>query len=150
MYAAQKKFDQAAPRYAELVKAAPDNAEYHYQFGVVLMQLHRFPDAQSELIAALQRNTGLLEAYGELAVAASENKQYPLTIKVLDARAKLQPDTPATFFLRATAYDSLKAFPQAVENYHKFLDASNGQYPDNEWKARHRLIAIEPEGKKKK
>lgn len=150
-YAAQKKFEPAAVHYAELVKAMPAKASYHYQYGVVLMQLHKFSEAQDELIAALKRDGKLVDAYGELAVAASENKQYPLTIRVLDARGKLAPETPATYFLRATAYDNLKALPQAAENYHKFLDASNGQFPDNEWKARHRLIAIEPSsGKKKK
>ena len=150
LYASQKKFDAAAPRYADLVKAAPDNAQYHHQYGVVLMQLHKFPEAQEQLISALKLDGKLIDAYGELAVAAAENKQYPLAINVLDGRAKLAPETPATYFLRATSYDNLKAFPQAAENYHKFLDASNGQYPDNEWKARHRLIAIEPAGKKKK
>jgi tetratricopeptide (TPR) repeat protein len=151
MYASQKEFEQAAARYAELVKAAPGNADYRYQYGVVLMQLHRFPEAQDQIITALKENGRLIDAYGDLAVVASENKQYPLTINVLDARSKLIPDTAGTYFLRATAYDNLKAFPQAVENYHKFLEASNGKDPDNEWKARHRLIAIEPEnGKKKK
>lgn len=150
MYASQQKFDQAAPRYAELVKAVPNNAEYHYQYGVVLMQLHRFPEAQEQLIAALKQNGKLVDAYGDLAVVAAENKQYPLAINVLDARSKLAPDTPATYFLRATAYDNLKAFPQAAENYHRFLDASNGKDPEDEWKARHRLIAIEPENVKKK
>jgi tetratricopeptide (TPR) repeat protein len=150
MYASQQKFDQAAPRYAELVRIAPNNAGYHYQYGVVLMQLHGFPEAQEQLITALNQDRKLLDAYGDLAVVASENKQYPLAINVLDARSKLLPDTAATFFLRATAYDNLKAFPQAAENYHKFLDASNGKDPENEWKARHRLIAIEPEGRKRK
>ncbi len=151
MYASQKKFDQAAPRYADLIKAAPNDADYHYQYGVVLMQLHRFPEAEEQLIAALKQNGRLVDAYGDLAVAASENKQYPLAINVLDARSKLAPDTAGTYFLRATAYDNLKAFPQASENYHKFLEASKGKDPENEWKARHRLIAIEPEsGKKKK
>ena len=150
MYAAQKKFDLAAARYADLVKAAPDNGGFHYQYGVVLMQLHKFPEAQDQLIAALQRDAKLTEAYGELAVAASENKQYPLVIKVLEARSKLAPDTPATFFLRATAYDNLKGYPQAAENYHKFLEAAKGKFPDSEWQARHRLIAIEPNGTKKK
>jgi tetratricopeptide (TPR) repeat protein len=150
MYASQKRFDLAAPRYAELVRAKPDDGDYHYQYGVVLMQLHRFPEAQEQLITALQRDPELLDAYGELAVAASENKQYPLVVKALDARSKLAAETPATYFLRATAFDNLKAYPQAAENYHKFLEASQGEFPDNEWKARHRLIAIEPGGGKKK
>jgi hypothetical protein len=48
------------------------------------------------------------------------------------------------FFLRATAYDHLGDKKQAAADYHLFLDAANGKYPDQEWQATHRLIAIEP------
>ncbi len=48
------------------------------------------------------------EAYGDLAFAASENKDYPLTMKALDMRAKYLPETPVTYFLRASAYDHLR------------------------------------------
>ena len=100
MYASQKKFDQAAARYADLVKAVPDNAEYQYQYGVVLMQLHNFPEAQEQLIAALkERWEHSWMAYGDLALAASENKQYPLTIKVLDARAQASAGYAGHLFL---------------------------------------------------
>ena len=83
-------------------------------------------------------------AYGNLAVVASENKDYQLAIQVLDARAKLLPETPATYFLRATSFDNLKAVPQAVEYYKRFLQADAGKQPDMEWQARHRLIALDP------
>ena len=77
-------------------------------------------------------------------MAASENRNYELTIKALEARARLLPEIPVSYFLRATAYDHLRDFKQAAANYHRFLDVANGQYPDQEWQARHRLIAIEP------
>ena len=84
-----------------------------------------------------------ISAYGDLAVVASENKQYDLTLKALQIRTKLLGDNPGTFFLRATALDHLRRYPEASENYRQFLAAANGKYPDEEWKARHRLIAIE-------
>src|SRR5262249_37256289 len=119
------------------------HAHLRQQYAVVLMQLHQFPDAQKELIRALQLDGRLSEAYGDLAVCASENKQYGLALQALDARAKMLPETPGTYFLRATALDNLRQFPQAVQSYKQFLSASNGKYPDEEWKARHRLAAIE-------
>jgi len=54
------------------------------------------------------------------------------------------PEIPIGYFLRATAYDHLHDYKHAAENYHKFLDVGAGQYPDQEWQAKHRLIAIEP------
>jgi hypothetical protein len=83
-------------------------------------------------------------AYGDLAAAANENKNYGLVIKALDARAKLLPELPIGYFLRATAYDHLHEYKPAAENYHRFLDTATGSFPDQEWQARHRLIAIEP------
>jgi Flp pilus assembly protein TadD len=150
IYANAKKYDEASARYKELVQADPKDAKLRHEYGVVLLHQHKSAEAQQQLIAALNLDKQILDAYGDLALAASENKDYKLAIGVLDARTKLTPDTAATYFLRATAYDNLKAFPQASENYHQFLALSNGQFPDREWQARHRLIAIEPEGKKKK
>jgi Tfp pilus assembly protein PilF len=150
LYSAAKRFDEAAVRYKDLVQADPKDATLRHEYGVVLLHQHKYAEAQEQLLAALDRDRKLVDAYGDLALAASENKNYPLTIGVLDARAKLAPETPGTYFLRATAYDNLKAFEKASENYHQFLAVSNGQFPDNEWQARHRLIAIEPEGAKKK
>ena len=41
-------------------------------------------------------------------------------------------------------------FAEAEENYKAFLAASKGEFPDDEWKARHRLMAIEPEARGKR
>ena len=87
---------------------------------------------------------GFAAAYGDLAFAASENNDYAMTLKALDARAKLQPGIPITYFLRASAYDHLKDVKQAAANYRLFLQGAAGKYPDQEWQAKHRLIALEP------
>jgi len=86
-------------------------------------------------------------AWGQLAIAANENKDYALAIQALDTRAKYLPEMPVAYFLRATAYDHLRDYRKASENYHHFLEVANGQFPDQEWQARHRLIAIEPKKK---
>jgi len=75
---------------------------------------------------------------------ASENKDYNLAIRALDERARYIPESPATYFLRATSYDNLKNTPKAIENYKQFLAVDGGKLPDQEWQARHRLIAIDP------
>ena len=86
----------------------------------------------------------LAAAYGDLAFAASENKNYTLVIKDLDLRAKQLPEIPITYFLRASAYDHLRDVKQASANYHLVLQTANGKFPDQEWQAKHRLIALEP------
>jgi tetratricopeptide (TPR) repeat protein len=140
-------FADAERLYRALLAASPTNAELHNSLAQSLLKQKKFPEAEQEFVAALKLKPDWGEAYGELAIAANESQNYPLTIKALDARAKLLPENPATYFLRATAYDHLHDFKQASANYHLFLQTANGKYPDQEWQARHRLIAIEPKSK---
>ena len=144
VYATARKYDQAEAQYRSLLAARPNDAESHLGLGQALLKQKKFPQAQQELLAAINLKPTLDAAYGDLAIAADENKNYELTIKVLDARAKLVPEIPVTYFLRATAYDHLRLYKPAAENYHRFLEIANGRFPDQEWQARHRLIAIEP------
>jgi tetratricopeptide (TPR) repeat protein len=144
LYSATKKNDQAEVQYRSLLAANPNDAELHRGLGVVFLNDKKFAQAQQELLTAVQLKPDFGAAYGDLAVAANENKNYELAIKAADARAKYLPEIPVSYFLRATAYDHLRNFKQAAENYHKFLEVAQGEYPDQEWQARHRLIAIEP------
>jgi tetratricopeptide (TPR) repeat protein len=105
----------------------------------------KYAEAQAVLLKAVQLKPDLIEAYFDLSYAAEQNKNYELTIRALDARAKFQPDTPATLFLRATAYDNLRMYKPAAENYKLFLKAAAGKFPDQEFQARHRLKAILPD-----
>jgi tetratricopeptide (TPR) repeat protein len=138
-----KKLPDAEQIYRDLIKGHPNDAELHQLLGEVLLKERRFPDAQQEFIATVKIKPDLGDAYGSLAKAANENQNYALAIKALEVRAKLLPETPASYFLRATALDHLRDYKQAAQYYHLFLDAANGKYPDDEWKARHRLIWIE-------
>jgi tetratricopeptide (TPR) repeat protein len=130
--------------YRELLKSTPNDAELHHSLGDILLKQRHFPEAEQEFQAAIRLKPDFGPAYGNLAIAADENKNYPLAIKALEVRDKLLPPTTVGYFMRATAYDHLHDFKQASVYYHLFLDAAKGQYPDQEWQARHRLIAIEP------
>jgi tetratricopeptide (TPR) repeat protein len=144
LYTNTKKYDLAEAQYRSLLAANPNDAELHHGLGMVFLKQRKYGDAQQELLAAVKLKPDFGEAYGDLATAAVENKNYELAIKAADARAKFLPDIPVSYFLRASAYDHLRNYKMAAQNYHRFLEVANGQYPDQEWQARHRLIAIEP------
>jgi Tfp pilus assembly protein PilF len=148
LYVSTGKNDRAETAFRTLVADHPNEAELHRGLGQALLRQKKFPQAQQEFWAALQLKRDWPDLYVDLAFAASENKNYELTIKALDERAKFHAEMPATcFFLRASAYDHLRDYKQAAVNYHLFLESANGKYPDQEWQARHRLIAIEPKKK---
>jgi tetratricopeptide (TPR) repeat protein len=147
LYATNKQYDKAEAAFRALLQKDTGTAAVHHSFARVLMEQHKFPEAQAELLQAVKLNPGLGAAFGDLAVVASENKDYALTLKALDARARTLPENPATYFLRATAFDHLRDYKQAAANYHQFLLAADGRFPDQEWQARHRLVTIEPKKK---
>jgi tetratricopeptide (TPR) repeat protein len=138
-----KKLPDAEQIYRDLIKGHPNDAELHQLLGEVLLKEHKYPDAQQEFIATVKIKPDFGVAYGTLAQAAKENQNYALAVKALEVRAKLLPETPSSYFERASALDHLRDYKQAAQYYHLFLDAANGKYPDDEWKARHRLIWIE-------
>jgi tetratricopeptide (TPR) repeat protein len=144
LYTNANKFDLAEAQYRSLLAAKPNDPDLRYGLGRLLLKQHKFPEAQKEILAALQIKPSMGTAYGDLAAAAMETKNWDLVIKALDARAKLLPELPIGYFLRASAYDHLRQFKPAAENYHRFLETATGNYPDQEWQARHRLITIEP------
>ena len=144
LYTTIKKYAQAETLYRSLLAGHPNDPDLHHELGVALLNQKKYADAEQEFLSAVKLKPDFGPAYGDLAVAASENKNYALAIKAADARAKFMPEIPVSYFLRASAYDHLRDYKLAAENYHKFLEVANGQYPDQEWQARHRLIAIEP------
>jgi tetratricopeptide (TPR) repeat protein len=144
LYASSGKNDLAEAAYRTLLAGHPNDGELHRRLGEALLAQKNFPEAEKQFIDAVKLKPDLGEAYGGLAFAAGENKNFALTVRALDARAKFLPETAITYFMRASAYDHLKDFKHAAANYHLFLKSANGKYPDQEWQAKHRLIAIEP------
>jgi tetratricopeptide (TPR) repeat protein len=144
LYTNARKYDLAQALYQSLLQAKPNDFDLHEGLGKNYLQQRKFPAAEKEFLAAVKLKPDFGAAYGDLAVAAEENKDYELAIRAADARARFLPEIPISFFMRASAYDHLKDYKNAAANYHRFLEVANGKFPDQEWQARHRLIAIEP------
>jgi tetratricopeptide (TPR) repeat protein len=144
LYSTVGKNEQAEAAYRKLLAGNSNDAELHRGLGQTLLRGKKFPEAQQEFLKAVKLKPDFGEVYGDLAFAAGENKNYPLVLKALDARANFLPEIPITYFMRASAYDHLRDVKRAAANYHLFLNTAGGKYPDQEWQAKHRLIALEP------
>jgi Tfp pilus assembly protein PilF len=148
-YLAAKKYNEASVEFAQLVRANPNDAGLHQLYGNTLLRLKRYPESEQEQLMAIKLNPKLGEAYNDLAFAAAESKDYGLSLKALDARAQFYPESEGTYFLRATNYDNLRDIKHAVVFYKQFLSVADGKHPDQEWQARHRLIALDPQSRRK-
>jgi predicted Zn-dependent protease len=134
--------DKAAPLLAEAVKAEPANASLLTDYGQSLIYTKQFAAAVPVLERATAADAKDVEAWGGLAFANSQLHQDHAVLNALAYREKIAPDTPETLFLRATAYDNLHQSKQAAEFYERFLGAAHGKYPNEEWQAKHRLVAL--------
>ena len=142
-YAQSGTPEKAEQIYAELLKKSPNDADLLIARGENLLHLKQYAEATQALQAGLKLKPADADAWTELAIACSADHQYSTVLEALSTRAKYAEDTPGTYFLWATSYDNLHQKKQAVEYYRKFLTAASGKFPDQEWEAHHRLIALE-------
>jgi Flp pilus assembly protein TadD len=144
LYLENKQYAEAMPLLRQALEKNANDPQLRLDLGIALLHQLKYAEAEAELMQAIRLKPDSAEALGYLAEAARQNQHDELAIRALDTRAKLAPETPFTYFLRATAYDNLRAYKQAIENYKQFLAVAGGRYPDQEFQARHRLKAIEP------
>jgi tetratricopeptide (TPR) repeat protein len=134
--------EKADPIYARMAGANPGNEEILASQGENLVREKLYPQAQQVLQQAVKLKPDDGDAWSGLAFAASENKQYQLALDALTMRSKYLEETPASYFLWATTCDNLHLSKRAEEYYRKFLATADGKFPDQEWQAKHRLVAL--------
>jgi tetratricopeptide (TPR) repeat protein len=152
LYSRNQQYDKAAELYAALVVASAPNSPDPTLLddeSDALIHLKRFAEAEALLKRAVAEPSAfptkddLGNAASHLAFAASANDDPNATLQALTLRATVLPNSASSLFLEATAHDKLHHTKQATDLYKQFLSVANGQFPNEEWEARHRLIALE-------
>ena len=126
-----------------LLAKDPDNVSLLVAHGENLTRQLKYSEALLAFDKATKLDAADGDAWSGLAFAASKTHQPQLAIHALTMRSRYLPEVPATYFLWATSYDTLRDKASAAAYYHRFLDASGGKFPDQEWQARQRLLVLE-------
>ncbi len=140
---------RAEPLLAALSAKSPNDPTLADDRARTLIHLHRFAEAEAALTRALADPSrfptpaDLGNAAGDLAFAASANNNPELTLQALQLRATVLPTSAPVMFLTAISQDKLHHVKLAQQAYQQFLAASNGSNPDQEFEARHRLVALQ-------
>ena len=129
--------------YVSLLSASPDDVSLIVAHGQNLIRQQQYSQALAAFNKATELDSANGDAWSGVAFAASKLHQPSLAVHALTMRARYLPEVPATYFLWATSYDTLKDRVAAITYYHHFLDSSKGKFPDQEWQARQRLLALE-------
>jgi tetratricopeptide (TPR) repeat protein len=142
-YVQSENYEKADAVYANLLAKTPNDAELASERGQVLIREQKYDEALEMFQRAAKVKQDDSDAWGGIAFAASKTGQYQLVIDALTMRSKLASETPATYFLWATAYDNLHRRGQSMEYYQLFLKSALGKFPDEEWQAKQRLAVLE-------
>ncbi|MGB7137469.1 MAG: tetratricopeptide repeat protein [Acidobacteriaceae bacterium] len=137
------KLDESDALYVELLQAAPRDAGLLDAHGQILIREQRYAEALAVFQRAVASKPDDVDGWSGVAFADSKLAKYQDELTALSMRSKYAAENPSTLFLRATAYDNLHQTKAAADYYHRFLAAAQGKYPDQEWQAKHRLIALE-------
>ncbi|MDE3186990.1 MAG: tetratricopeptide repeat protein [Acidobacteriota bacterium] len=129
--------------YAALLAANPNDPGLLVTHGQNLIRQLKYGEAYATFNKATQVDPTNGDAWSGLAFAALKVGQPSITLHALTMRSKYLQEVPATYFLWATAYDTLRDKLQAASYYHQFLNAAAGRFPDQEWQARQRLQVLE-------
>lgn len=129
--------------YVQLLAASPQDSELLVGHGQNLVRQLKYAEAYDAFDKATQVNPADADGWSGLAFAASHTDRPAVTVHALTMRSHLQPENASTYFLWATAYDSLHQKAEAASYYHHFLDAAAGKFPNQEWQARQRLKILE-------
>jgi predicted Zn-dependent protease len=129
--------------YLKLLAGRPGDPDLLVAHGQNLVHQLKFAEAFTAFDKATRLDPANAGGWSGLAFAASKTNQPSITLHALEMRSKYLPEVPSTYFLRATAYDTLHQKAEAAACYHQFLAASAGKFPNQEWQAHQRLLVLE-------
>ena len=137
------KLDEADALYQGLLARSPNDPDLLDAHGQILVRQKQLQEAIAVFRKAIGVRADDIDAWSGIAFADSELHEYKDELTALSMRSKYAPENAASLFLWATAYDNLHQRKPAADYYHRFLTAAQGKFPDQEWQAKHRLVALE-------
>lgn len=149
LYMQTDAYDKALPLLAEITKDPNVSPELLDDYGNALIRNSKPVEAQKAFAQAVAKPDGFSskEAYAAAAehwaFAASANHDADTVLKALAIHDGIEAPTAPSLFLMATAHDRLHHVKLAMDGYRQFLKASGGKYPNEEWQAKHRIVALE-------
>lgn len=126
-----------------LLAASPEDPELLVSHAQNFVHEGQLDQAYAVFGKVTQIDPANVDGWSGLAFTASRLGHPDVTVHALAMRSRYLPENASTLFLWATAYDSLHQKTQAAAYYHRFLDASGGRLPNQEWQARQRLQILE-------
>jgi tetratricopeptide (TPR) repeat protein len=144
-YVKNNQADKAVPLVAQALAAEPDDFDLRMFYGRLLRDQRKFPDAVAQFQAAAKLKPADVKPWNETVGVLVAAEQYPQALVALDRVKALGGETVGHYYMRAISLDHLHILKDALAAYKQFLDAAQGKFPDEEFKARQRARIIQNE-----
>lgn len=144
-YKQLNQLDKAESVLQQAVAAAPEDMDLRMRYGRVLRDQKKYQAAAAEFYRVAMAAPTSVEVWNELAGMLILLENYPQALAALDRIRQMGGETPSHLYLRAIMLDRMGQPKPALESYQKFLELSNGKFPDEEFKARQRVRILQKE-----
>jgi len=141
-YIREEELPRAEPLLRRVLQEEPTNFELRMTYGRVLRDERKFAPAAAEFQRLTQQQPYRREAWSELASVLMLIEDYPRAVAALDRAEELGEDPGPICFVRAVAHDRSREYEAALNNYERFLELSDGGFPNKEFQARQRIRVI--------
>jgi tetratricopeptide (TPR) repeat protein len=140
-----KQPEKANPLLAQAVASEPGDYQLRMFYAKVLRDQRKYTESAPQFLAASRIKPDLPQPWSGLAAVYTIAAQYPEALAALDHVHAMEADTAGHYYFRAVALDHLHQNKDALANYNKFLETSQGKSPDEEFIARQRIRVLEKE-----
>lgn len=128
--------------FVELLQKNPKDPDLLVGHGQNLVRQQHYAEAFTAFEDATLADQTNVDGWSGLAFAAERLGRPEVALRALAERSKYLPDNASTFFMWAISYDKLNQKRQAIDYYQRFLEASAGKAPQEEWQAKQRLEVL--------
>jgi len=140
--------DKALPLVEQMLAANPNDFEIRMLRGRIVRDQRKFSEAAQDFQQAAKLKPDSPQAWSELSVSLVLAEDFGPALAALDKVAALGAEKPGHVYFRALVLDKMNDKKDALANYQRFLKMSNGQSPNEEFKARQRAKLLERELRK--
>ena len=144
-YIRSKQNEKAAPLLAAAVYAEPNNWDLTMALGRLLRDMKKYPNAVGVFSRAAQLQPQKKESWSELGGMLFVLQDYPKALVAFDKLIELGDASTGALYFRAITLDHMHEYKLSLPAYEKFLAVSQNKSPDEEFKARQRIIVIKKE-----
>lgn len=137
--------EKAVPLLELALADDPENYQLRLIYGRLLRDQRRFPEAAQNFFEAVKLKPESQDAWSELAAMLIMMENYPQALAALDQVEALGDAPISIHFFRGLIFDKADLHEEALASYEKFLSLSQDRFPNEEFKARQRIIVIKKE-----